>query len=127
MGELPYSIMVVADSNFENICNDSEAYINKLKAALQKRIGENLKLHTVTGRYGLDNYTGVFEVHEIDSKNKTSFIFSLENLAKADVFDELLILSIVDTDPYLNGVKTKITECEKTLSQYGYIRKEYES
>lgn len=124
--EFPYHILVVADSNFDNVCDKSAEYVKKLNAALTKRVGDNLKLMTVSGRYGLEQYPDTFQVKEADVKNKTNFIFSIENMAKADEFDELLILSIVDGDPYLNGLRTKITECGKTISHYGYTRKQYE-
>lgn len=115
------TLLVVADSNFHNLCSDPVGYLNNLNTVLSKLYGKDTAIISVTGKYGLSSAMPGIECLEVDSKNKTSFVHSVEN--KTDLFDDLLIISLVATDQYLEGLATSMTEKHKTIIRYKYHRK----
>lgn len=119
---LPVSLLVIADSNFINICNDPNAYLEKLKNVVeQKRGKENVVLYTVPGKYGISSLDKEMDNIPVQDKNKTVFMQTLENMA--NMFDELLIVSIAEEDIFIKGAKEVMTTLNKSFTHYRYARK----
>ena len=119
---LPTSILVIADSNFINLCQDPEQYLDKLKTVVGSRKEEGVVLYTVPGKYGIHNLDkNVAELPNVQDKNKTVFMQTLENSNL--MFDELLIVSIAEEDNYINGAKEVMTSLNKSFTHYRYQRK----
>lgn len=114
-------VLLVADSNFINLCNDPAAYVERLKKTIAARTEGNVQIITVSGRYGLSNVDSTIRVIEVDDKNKTLFGQHLENISM--FFDELLVVTISPSDSYMLVAKEVVTNACKTFTQYGYQRK----
>lgn len=119
--EIPNSILILADNGFVNLCNDPHAYIKHLKQVLFNRLGNDALLNTIKGKYGLSNLDSELNVLPTEDKNKTLFIQSIELLKNQ--INELLIISLVETDPYLEGVANSLGDLGVTITRYKYIRK----
>lgn len=114
-------ILLVADSNFVNLCKDPAAYISLLKARiLEKRQGDAL-LYTVTGKYGVSNIDNTIPTLDINDRNKTLFSQTLENSTM--LFDELMVISVNEHDPFIIAAQEVVTHASKTSTKYGYERK----
>ena len=111
-------ILVVADSNFINLCDDPAKYISKLRDVMASRPFTPGTLFTVSGRYGLSNIDPTIPVIDIDDKNKTVFGQTLENSFM--MFDELLSVSVAGNDPFLCMAREVATSNSKSFTQYGY-------
>lgn len=114
-------VLLVADSNFVNLCNDPAGYVERLKNLINKRGDGNVQIMTISGRYGLSGVDKDIRVIEVDDKNKTLFGQHLENISM--FFDELLVVTISPTDSYMLVAKEVVTNACKTFTQYGYQRK----
>lgn len=115
-------ILLVADSNFVNLCKDPAAYISLLKTRIiEKRQGDAL-LYTVTGKYGVSNIDNTIPTLDINDRNKTLFSQTLENSTM--LFDELMVISINEHDPFIIAAQEVVTHASKTSTKYGYERKE---
>lgn len=119
--QFPTSLLVIADSNFVNICADADAYVNKLKDNLAKRRSNGVSLVTVPGKYGISNIDKTIPELDVDDKNKTSFVQTLENASL--LFDELIVVSIADSDNYIVGAKEVMTSLNKCFTHYRYVRR----
>lgn len=110
-----YSVLVLCEPDFVHQVGDKEAYINKLNNFLLKRAGEsNLRMVSVTGKYGLETETNI----EVDDKNKTAFVKSLDD--HLNQFDEVVIIANFENDPYIVALGNCVGELSKTLTIYGY-------
>ena len=113
-------VLILADSNFINVCDNANAYVERLKELLSKRVN-NMIIYTVSGRYGLSQVDKSIPVIEVDDRNKTIFSQTLENSSM--VFDEMIAVSIVPTDPFMTVAREVLTKANKTITQYRYQRK----
>lgn len=114
-------ILVVADSNFANLCKDPVEYVSLLKErVLAKRQGDAM-LYTVTGKYGISNIDKTIPTLDVEDRNKTLFSQTLENSTM--LFDELMVISIHENDPYILAAKEVVTTASKTSTHYKYERK----
>lgn len=118
----PVSMLVIADSNFINLCKNPDEYMTRLKEALKKRREQGVDLYTVSGRYGLGNVDKDLVTIDVQDKNKTIFMQTLEN--NAPFFDELLILSVAPEDNYINAAREVMTQLNKSFTHYRYDRKQ---
>jgi len=122
--QTPSVVLVLADSNFMNLCKDPVDYINRLRqvlAARAERMACVFSLFTVSGKYGLSNLDRSLNVIDIDDKNKTAFGQTLENASM--LFEELVVISNTPDDPYMSMVREVGTSTSKILTQYKYERK----
>lgn len=114
-------ILVLADSNFANLCDDAKAYIKLFKErVLAARSGDAL-LYTVTGKYGINGIDSSIPTLDVNDRNKTAFSQALENSTM--LFDELMVISINENDPYIVAAKEVVTTASKNSTQYRYKRK----
>ena len=51
--DIPYTVLVVNDSNFKHVCIDPVEYAGRLRKTLETRHGSRLNLLTVEGKYCL--------------------------------------------------------------------------
>lgn len=110
-------ILLIADSNFKNLCSDPEEYVARLK----KMLGERGELYTVSGRFGLSEIDPSLRTIEVEDRNKTIFTQTLEN--SCGIFDQFVVVSLFEEDPFIVGAREVATNYNKTLTQYGYVRK----
>lgn len=116
------TILVVADSNFTNLCQDPQGYVKRLKERVAELRAGNTFLYTVSGRYGLSNVDGSLPVIEVNDRNKTLFSQTLENSSM--FFDELMAISIaVENDQFIKSAREVVTSANKTFTHYKYPRK----
>lgn len=113
-------ILVVADSNFINLCQEPHEYVKRLKSKVAE-IHNNAVLHTVSGKYGISHIDESVPVVEINDRNKTLFSQTLENASM--LFDELMIISISINEPFIESAKEVVTSSGKTFTHYRYQRK----
>ena len=114
-------VLLMADSNFINLCKDPVEYLGRLKALVAQRRTNGVQLYTVSGRYGVNHIDSSIEVVQLDDRNKTIFGQTLENSSM--LFDELLVVTVSASDPYIAMAKEVMMNASKTITQYGYIRK----
>ena len=114
-------ILVVADSNFANLCKDPDEYVKRLRTVLGER-SSNTVIMTVSGRYGISSVDSQVKVLTIDDKNKTVFGQTLENVA--GMFDELLAVTNTVSDPFILAAKEVLGNAQKTITTFGYQRKQ---
>lgn len=114
-------ILVVADSNFINLCKNPHDYVKLLKERVANLYENNATIHTVSGKYGIANIDSSIPVVDINDRNKTLFSQTLENSSM--FFDELLAISTVDKDPYIESAREVVTLSNKTFTHYRYPRK----
>jgi len=114
-------VLVVADSNFINLCKDPSEYLTRLRTILGKR-STNVTVMTVTGRYGVNSIDTAFKQLAVDDKNKTVFGQTLENVA--GIVDELLVVTNTASDPFMSAAKEVLGNAQKTITTFGYERKE---
>jgi len=114
-------ILVLADSNFLNLCKDPVEYVQLLKERVAAMREDPTTLYTVTGKYGIHSVDASVPVLEINDRNKTLFSQTLENSTM--LFDELIVISINDSDPFILAAKEVVTNVNKTSTLYRYPRK----
>lgn len=114
-------ILVVADSNFANLCKDPDEYVKRLRTVLADR-SSNSVIMTVSGRYGISSVDAQVKVLTVDDKNKTVFGQTLENIA--GMFDELLAVTNTVSDPFILAAKEVLGNANKTITTFGYQRKQ---
>jgi hypothetical protein len=114
-------VLVVADSNFINLCADPFAYMARLKEKLAERSTEGLTMFTVSGKFGVGNIDDTIGVIPVDDKNKTVFGQTLENVTM--LFDKLVTITISANDPFLSMACEVVTNANKPYTKYGYQRK----
>ena len=115
------TILLVADSNFINLCQNPYEYIERFKERFVALRGGNAELYTVSGRYGISSVDASMPVIEVSDRNKTLFSQTLENSGM--LYDELVVFTIVGHDPYIESAKEVVTTANKTYTNYGYPRK----
>lgn len=113
-------ILVVADSNFVNLCKDPADYLTRLRTILGQR-STNVTVMTVSGRYGVNSIDTAFKQLTVDDKNKTVFGQTLENVA--GIVDELLVVTNTASDPFMTAAKEVLGNAHKTITTYKYERK----
>lgn len=113
--------LVITDGVFGNQCVDSAAYVKKLKENMANSTTRDITLVSVTGNRGISDLDNTITALDLDTKNKTQFVQSLEN--NSHLFDEILIIRHVD-DTFLSGTRIAATELNKPFFMYGYNRKE---
>jgi hypothetical protein len=114
------TVLIMADSNFVNLCVDPSEYMARLKKLISEK-GDSTSFFTITGRYGVQTTDQALIQIPVDDRNKTIFSQTLENSAM--VFDELIVISIMPTDPFLCAAREVLTNANKTITQYRYQRK----
>lgn len=119
--EQSISILVVSDSNMINLCDEPQEYVDRFKTRINELRENKASLFTVSGRYGLSNIDKSIPVIEIHYKNKTLFKQMLEN--NSMLFDEVIAISAVTFDPYIDSAREVATATNKTFTQYSYPRK----
>ncbi|BAW98412.1 phage protein [Vibrio phage pTD1] len=115
------NILVICDSGFGNLCSTPLSYIERLKTIIGERTNNDYALHTVSGKYGLGDLDESITVMEIEDRNKTSFVQTIENMAH--LTSELIIISIVDHDPHIEALASALSERCITIRRYKYQRK----
>lgn len=121
MFSLDYSVLVIAEPDFQNKGKDCTAYVDKLKGLLEKRAdGLKLRVMTVTGKYGVPG----FDAFEVDDKNKTSFVKSVDE--KLESFNDIVTITNFEKDPYIDVIANRAGELSITFTIYGYEIKEHE-
>lgn len=113
-------VLVITDGIFGNQCEDSAAYVKRLKEVIGKNRNRIVSLTSVVGSRGISDIDSTIPTLDLDTKNKTQFVQSLEN--NISLFDELLIIREAD-DLFLSGARQAVTELNKPLCVYGYPRK----
>lgn len=114
-------ILIVADSNFVNLCKDPVEYVSLLKERVLVARNGDASLYTVTGKYGISNIDATIPTLDVVDRNKTLFSQTLENSTM--MFDELLVISVNDNDPFIIAAQEVVTHASKTSTKYGYERK----
>jgi len=114
-------VLVVADSNFVNLCKDPAEYVTRLKKVLGERANGSVTVMTVSGKYGLGNVDETLGIIPVDDKNKTVFGQTLENMCT--VFDELLAVTNSTNDSFISTAKEVVGNASKTITTFGYPRK----
>jgi hypothetical protein len=118
-----YSVLVVAEPDFVPTVKDKMQYFSKLTAWLTRRTGDsNLRGVSVTGRYGVDMGGDVIEV---DDKNKTAFIKSLDDHLMQ--FNEFVIIANYENDAFVTVLTNRLTELSKPFTIYGYETRKNET
>lgn len=112
--------LVITDGIFGNQCDDAAAYVVRLKEVMARNKHRDVSLVSVCGSRGICDIDPTVTEIELDTKNKTQFIQSLEN--NVGLFDEILIIKLAD-DMFLTGARQAATELNKPLFTYGYNRK----
>ncbi|AGB07118.1 hypothetical protein [Vibrio phage VP4B] len=115
------NILVICDSGFGNLCETPISYIERLKTIIAERTNNDYALHTVSGKYGLGDLEPEVNTLEIEDRNKTSFVQTIENMT--ELANELIIISIVDHDPYIEALAAALSERCITIRRYKYQRK----
>jgi len=115
------TILVVADSNFINLCKDPHTYVETLKVRVAELHNGTAVIHTVSGKYGIANIDNSIPIIEVNDRNKTLFSQTLENASM--FFDELMAISTVEKDPYIESAREVVTSGNKTFTHYRYPRK----
>lgn len=117
-----YSVLVIAEPDFVPACNDSEAYLEKLTKFLTTRSSDsNLRRVTVTGRF---NVPGVGISIDVDDRNKTAFVKSLDD--HLNQFNEIVVITNFEKDAFLEALCTRVSETSKSLTIYGYETRSHE-
>lgn len=116
MSENTRNILIVADSGFYRLCVNPEQYITQLKNLLSESSQGDCDLKTVTGKYGLKS--SEIEALEIEDRNKTVFVQTIENLTFQ--CDELIVISIIPNDPYLDALIGSLTARHTCIRRYKY-------
>ena len=114
-------VLVITDSNFANLCSNPDDYVKRLRTVLGQR-SSNVVLMTISGRYGLANVDAQMKALSVDDKNKTVFGQTLENIA--GMFDELLAVTNTVSDPFILAAKEVLGNANKTITTFGYERKQ---
>lgn len=117
----PNVILVLADSNFINLCDNAAQYVSLLKERVIKAREGDATLYTVTGKYGINHIDKTIPTLDVNDRNKTLFSQTLENSTM--FFDELMIISINENDPFILAAKEVVTTASKTSTHYRYTRK----
>lgn len=115
------NILVVVESNFINLCKDPQEYVSAFKNKVTSNTESKAALFTVTGRYGLTNVDSSIPAIEVQDKNKTMFRQVLEN--NACLFDQVVVITSVPNDPYIESAREVALGASKTFTRYGYPRK----
>lgn len=113
------NILLIADSNFKNLCEDPNEYVKRLKTLVS--VNKKVDFFTPAGRFGLSEIDSDLKTIEIEDRNKTIFTQTLEN--SSFIFDQFIIVSLFPQDPYMSGAREVATNCNKTFTQYGYTRR----
>ena len=116
-------ILVVADSNFINLCQDPHAYVKLLKERIAVHRKDGAVLYTVSGRYGMSGVDPSIPVISVNDRNKTLFGQTLENSAM--LYDELMAITIASSDPFIEIAKEVVTNANKTFTHYRYPGKSH--
>lgn len=114
-------ILVLADSNFINLCKDPVEYVKVLRQRVADLREGEVAFYTVTGKYGVHHVDDSIPVLEINDRNKTLFSQTLENSTM--LFDELIVISINDNDPFIVAANEVVTNVNKSSTVYRYARK----
>jgi restriction endonuclease len=110
-----YSVLIVAEPDFGPASKDPHEYLSKLNNFLTKRaVDSNLRVVTVGGRYGVP----AENVLDIDDKNKTAFVKSLDD--HLNQFNEVVIIANFEKDPFLDALGIRLAELSKSFTIYGY-------
>jgi hypothetical protein len=118
-----YSVLVVAEPDFVPSVKDEPTYFAKLGAWLEKRSNDsNLRTVSVTGRFGVN--TNISSNIEVDDKNKTSFLKSLDD--HLNQFDEIVIIANFEKDMFIDALTNRLTELSKPFTIYGYETRGHE-
>lgn len=115
------NILVICDSGFSNVCKDPEDYIKRLHQMVGGRTNNDYQLHTVSGKYGIGDVDQNVQVMDIEDRNKTSFVQTIENMA--ELTSELIVISIVDFDAHIEALVSALSERCITIRRYKYVRK----
>lgn len=117
-----YSVLLISESDFGRTCKDTVVYMEKLNKYLDSRASDsNLRKVTVTGRF---NVAGIENIIEVDDRNKTSFIKSLDD--HLNQFNEVVIITNFEKDVYLEALTSRLAELSKSFTVYGYEKRGYE-
>ena len=110
-----YSVLVLAEPDFQHKGKDCSAYVEKLKTLLEKRgDGQKLRVMSITGRYSVDG----FDSFEVDDKNKTAFVKSIDD--KLESFNDIVIITNYEKDPYIDALTNRAGELSIPFTIYGY-------
>lgn len=113
-------VLVITDGVFKSQCDDATAYVARLKKVMAANQKREVKWVSVAGNRGICDIDATIPSLDLDTKNKTQFVQSLEN--NVGEFDEMLLIKNTD-DLFLSGARQAVTELNKPLSTYGYTRK----
>jgi hypothetical protein len=117
-----YSVLIIGESDFLRYCNDVDVYMGKLDKYLLTRAGDsNLRKVSVTGKF---NIPGIEINLEVDDRNKTAFIKSLDD--HLNQFNEVVIITNFERDYYLEALTSRLDELSKSFTVYGYETKGHE-
>lgn len=112
--------LVITDGVFEKQCTDAKQYVSDLKAKLALSTTRDIEVVSITTNRGICDLDVTIPALDMDAKNKTTFVQSLENSAL--LFDEMLIIKNSD-DPFLSSAYQCVTSLGKPIYVYGYVRK----
>ncbi|UVD32183.1 hypothetical protein [Vibrio phage phiKT1028] len=116
------NILVICDSGFGGLCAEPLNYLERLRTMVGTRTNNDYELHTVSGKYGLSELDPNINTLDIEDRNKTSFVQTIENMV--DLTSELIIISVVDHDPHIEALAAALSERCITIRRYKYQRKE---
>lgn len=116
-----HSVLVIAEPDFVRTVDDIDKYFEKLNAFLTIRAQDsNLRTVTVSGRYT----TPIETIIDVDDKNKTAFIKSLDD--HLNQFNEIVIIANFEKDMFVDALTNRLTELSKSFTIYGYETRSYE-
>lgn len=116
-----YAVLVISEPDFVHSCKDRTTYMQRLNKFLNQRAEDSeLKVSSVSGKYGLEEFTEI----EVDDKNKTAFMKSLVD--HLNQFDEIVVIANFENDPFIEALNIRAGELSKTLTIYSYEKAQHE-
>lgn len=113
-------LLIITDGVFEKQCVDAKQYVSDLKYKLALNALRDIEVFSITTSRGISDIDPSIPVLDLDAKNKTLFVQSLENASL--LFDEMLIIKNND-DPFVSSAYQCVTSLGKAIYVYGYARK----
>lgn len=117
-----HNVLLICDINFKVNVKDYNIYYQKLINFLTtKNKDKDVNFSSVNGKY---NFNEELNNIDVDEKNKSSFIKSIDDYLNK--YDEIVIITNYIHEPYLEGLRTHLNEENKPTTVFSYeVREEY--
>lgn len=111
-----YSVLVIADPEFQRTCSNQAFFVERLKTVLQQRAGgTQLRMVTVEGKYAFPG----LEKQPTDDRTKTAFVKSMDDYLTQ--LNEVIIVTNFSADAFIAAVTTRLSEARISTTSYGYM------